>query len=146
MDKYCIIPRVRNKELPHVGHQLTSCSLISKVLMFLTTNAEINLIIADNIKNSTCVRAEKVIKLFPNMSSNWVVCCEEGKARQEVDCFNPALTASSAQCRWRDGWTMQCRETCNAAQRMTGEVTRLRPQRERERERETLIELYHCRG
>ena len=36
MDKYWIIPRVGDKELPRVGHQLVSCSLInSYVLMFL---------------------------------------------------------------------------------------------------------------
>ena len=36
MDKYWIIPRVGDKELPRVGHQLASCSLInSYVLMFL---------------------------------------------------------------------------------------------------------------
>ena len=28
MDKYWIIPRVGDKELPRVGHQLASCSLI----------------------------------------------------------------------------------------------------------------------
>ena len=36
MDKYCISPRVGDKELPRVGHQLVSCSLLnSYVLMFL---------------------------------------------------------------------------------------------------------------
>ena len=36
MDKYWIIPRVGDKELPRVGYKLASCSLlISYVLMFL---------------------------------------------------------------------------------------------------------------
>ena len=36
MVKYWIIPRVGDKELPRVGHQLASCSLlICYVLMFL---------------------------------------------------------------------------------------------------------------
>ena len=35
--KYWIIPRLGDKELPRVGHQLASCSLlISYVLMFLS--------------------------------------------------------------------------------------------------------------
>ena len=44
--KYWIIPRVGDKELLHVGHQLASCSLlISYVLMFyLTLLAEAGLI------------------------------------------------------------------------------------------------------
>ena len=37
MDKYWIIPRVGDKELPHVGHQLASCSLLNYVFMFLCT-------------------------------------------------------------------------------------------------------------
>ena len=37
MAKYWIIPRVGDKELPRVGHQLASCSLlISYVLSFLS--------------------------------------------------------------------------------------------------------------
>ena len=36
IDKYWISPGVGDKELPRVGHQLVSCSLvISYVLMFL---------------------------------------------------------------------------------------------------------------
>ena len=36
MAKYWIIPRVGDKELPRVGHQLASCSLLdSYVHMFL---------------------------------------------------------------------------------------------------------------
>ena len=36
MDNYWIIPRVEDKKLPRVGHQLASCSLLSfYVLMFL---------------------------------------------------------------------------------------------------------------
>ena len=37
MAKYWINPRVGDKELPRVVHQLASCSLIFYVLMFLST-------------------------------------------------------------------------------------------------------------
>ena len=33
MDKYWIIPRVRDKELPRVGHQLASCSLLNSYVL-----------------------------------------------------------------------------------------------------------------
>ena len=34
MDKYWIIPRVGDKELPRIGYQLASCSILNSYVMF----------------------------------------------------------------------------------------------------------------
>ena len=35
MDKYWIIPKVEDKELPRVDHQLASCSLLNSYVLIL---------------------------------------------------------------------------------------------------------------
>ena len=36
MDKYWIISRVEDKELPRVGHQLASCSFLNSYVLIFT--------------------------------------------------------------------------------------------------------------
>ena len=50
MAKYWIMPRAGDKELPRVGHQLASCSLLNSYVMFLGGHGRSR--VPDNVESS----------------------------------------------------------------------------------------------